>query len=139
MKDMIRNTALLTVTCLVASGLLAAVYGVTKPKIDANKVRKEIDSLRTMVPEPNVWVGVSKDGVEIIRAIDGVTDGLTVEGVETWLGRSADGRASSKFTTSRRFPRTRQARCHSIASWLSFSGLVGQVWMLLRSSSGVSM
>lgn len=92
MKDLIKNTALLTVTCLVASGLLAAVYGVTKPQIEINKVRKEIDSLLRMVPEPQVWIGMSEDGVEILRAIDGVTDGLTVDGVDVWIGRSGDGK-----------------------------------------------
>ena len=100
MKELIKSTILLTVTCLVAAGLLAAVYGVTKPKIDENKVRKEIDALCQMVPEPKVWVGVSKDGVEILRANEGVTDGLTVDGVETWIGRSEDGREICRIVKS---------------------------------------
>lgn len=100
MKELIKSTILLTITCLVASGLLAAVYGVTKPKIEENKVRKEIDALCMMVPGPKVWVGVSKDGVEIIRAIDCVTDGLTVDGVETWIGQSEDGREICRIVKS---------------------------------------
>ncbi len=92
MKELIKNTALLTITCLMASGLLAAVYGVTKPQIEINKVRKEIDTLRQMVTEPQVWIGMSKDGIEILRATDGVTDGLTVDGVAVWIGQASDGK-----------------------------------------------
>ncbi len=91
MKELIKNTMLLTVTCLVASGLLATVFEATAPRIAMNKVRKEIDSLQRMVPEPQIWVGMSGDGVEILRANDGVTDGLTVDGVELWIGQSGDG------------------------------------------------
>lgn len=91
MKELIKNTMLLTVTCLVASGLLATVFEVTAPQIEMNKVRKEIDSLQRMVPEPQIWVGMSGDGVEILRANEGVTDGLTVDGVEVWIGQSGDG------------------------------------------------
>lgn len=91
MKELMKNTALLAVTCLIASGLLASVYKITKPRIEENKIRKEIDALCQMVREPQVWVGVSKDGVEILRANEGVTDGLTVDGVEIWIGQSGDG------------------------------------------------
>ena len=78
MKELIKNTALLTVTCLVASGLLAAVYGVTKPKIEENKIRKQTEALSALAPEADkfteteagrMWIGVTESGKEICRIV----------------------------------------------------------------------
>ena len=80
MKELIKNTALLTVTCLIASGLLAAVYGVTRPKIDENKRRKQAEALARLAPDAEsfsetkigdtqLWIGVAESGREICRIV----------------------------------------------------------------------
>ena len=80
MKELIKNTALLTITCLVASGLLAAVYGVTKPKIEKNKIRKQTEALKSLAPEADkftetetngapMWIGITESGKEICRIV----------------------------------------------------------------------
>ncbi len=80
MKELIKNTALLTVTCLVASGLLAAVFDATVPIIEENRIKREREALLALAPDAadfekiemdgaEAWIGRSESGVEICRII----------------------------------------------------------------------
>ncbi|MFC1624374.1 RnfABCDGE type electron transport complex subunit G [Candidatus Omnitrophota bacterium] len=51
MKDLLRFTLVLFLVCMIASSILAGVYHVTKPKIEAQKRLIEKEALRQVMPE----------------------------------------------------------------------------------------
>ena len=80
MKDIIKNTVLMTATCLLASGLLAAVFQITKPTIEENYRRREREALLEVAPGaetfekletdgPQIWIGKDTDDNEVCRVI----------------------------------------------------------------------
>ncbi len=70
MKDIIRNTILMTVTCLLASGLLAAVFQITKPTIEENLRRREREALLEVAPDAETFEKLETDGSQIWIAKD---------------------------------------------------------------------
>lgn len=65
MKEMVRYGLILSVICIVASGLLAAVNSLTKARIVAQAQENEEDSLREIIPAGENFLPVKK-GEEII-------------------------------------------------------------------------
>ena len=50
-NNFIRFAATLAIICLASSGLLSVVYGITRPKIAAQQLREEEESLKEVFPE----------------------------------------------------------------------------------------
>lgn len=65
MKEIVRYGFILTVICIVASGLLAGVNSLTKPKIIAQAKAEEENSLKEVLPQAENFAPV-RSGDEII-------------------------------------------------------------------------
>ncbi len=64
MNQMIRFGLVLAVICLIASGVLAVTYKITKPAIDMRAKEAEKEALESILPEADEFVEKSLDGVD---------------------------------------------------------------------------
>lgn len=107
MKDIVRYGFTLGIICVLAGGLLATVNTVTKPKIIAQAVKQEEESLAQVLPQAERFEPVKSSAGEIIYykayAKDNKPAGAAFKAsakgysgiIETMAGMSRDGRISS--------------------------------------------
>ncbi|MGE5280475.1 MAG: FMN-binding protein [Deltaproteobacteria bacterium] len=70
-SDFLRYAVILAVICVAAAGLLSAVYGVTQPKIAAQRLAEEEESLKDVYPAAATFEPVTKDDTILYyRALD---------------------------------------------------------------------
>ncbi len=99
MKKRIPAWLLLTLICVIAAGLLAATYNMTKPQIDANTAAKAEEARKALLPEAtsfeydeenNVYVAKNAAGEVIGYTATVPTNGFGGE-IEITVGVEPDG------------------------------------------------
>ena len=103
MKEMLRYGVILSVICVIASGLLAGVYSLAKPQIDKQAVAELEISLMQVLPQAVSFEPV-KSGEEILyykgytkeKKSAGIVFKATAKGysstIETLVGASREGK-----------------------------------------------
>jgi len=71
MSQLLKFGLILGVICMVATLVLAATYGITKPKIDEQLAMEEQEALKAIITQADTFSAKTLDGIEYFEAVKG--------------------------------------------------------------------